>query len=30
MTTTAEVIDRFDRAFQEGDETLLQDIIAPD
>jgi hypothetical protein len=28
--TTDEVIDRFDRAFQERDATLLMDIIAPD
>ena len=29
-TTTDEVIDRFNRAFQERDATLLEDIIAPD
>ena len=29
-TTTNEVIDRFNRAFQERDATLLEDIIAPD
>ena len=29
-TTTDEVIDRFSRAFQERDATLLEDIIAPD
>jgi len=28
--TTDEVIDRFNRAFQEPDATLLVDIIAPD
>ena len=28
--TTDEVIDRFNRAFQERDATLLEDIIAPD
>jgi SnoaL-like domain len=28
--TTDEVIDRFNRAFQERDATLLVDIIAPD
>jgi hypothetical protein len=28
--TTDEVIDRFNRAFQERDATLLDDIIAPD
>jgi hypothetical protein len=28
-TTTDEVIDRFNRAFQERDATLLEDIIAP-
>ena len=28
--TTDEVIDRFNRAFQERDATLLADIIAPD
>jgi ketosteroid isomerase-like protein len=28
--TTNEVIDRFNRAFQERDATLLMDIIAPD
>src|SRR5262245_41095141 len=28
--TTNEVIDRFNRAFQERDATLLKDIIAPD
>jgi hypothetical protein len=29
-TTTNEVIDRFNRASQERDATLLEDIIAPD
>ena len=29
-TTTNEVIDRFNRAFQERDATHLEDIIAPD
>ena len=29
-TTTNEVIDRFNRAFQERDATLLEDIIAPE
>jgi len=29
-TTTDEVIDRFNQAFQERDATLLEDIIAPD
>ena len=29
-TTTVEVIDRFNRAFQERDATLLEDIITPD
>jgi ketosteroid isomerase-like protein len=28
--TTDEVIDRFDRAFQERDATILMDTIAPD
>jgi hypothetical protein len=28
-TTTDEVIDRFNRAFQKRDATLLEDIIAP-
>jgi SnoaL-like domain len=28
--TTDEVIDRFNRAFEERDATLLEDIIAPD
>ena len=28
--TTDEVVDRFNRAFQERDATLLEDIIAPD
>jgi hypothetical protein len=30
MTTTDEVIDRFNRAFQERNASLLEDIIAPD
>jgi len=28
--TTGEVVDRFNRAFQERDATLLVDVIAPD